>query len=171
MAPPGNIDELSNAELRALVVKLFELMTDLERTVAAQREEIARLKGPKGRPDIKPNKLSGMDQATKDKPKTSGQNTGRGPKRTPRVAVEDRVITTPVPKDARFKGYQDFVVQELVISPQVIRFQRERWLTADGKTVIAPLPAGYNGHFEPELRRFVLMQHHQGQSLPPRRRG
>ena len=47
MAPPGNIDELSTAELRALVVKLFEVVTDLERTVAAQREEIARLKGLK----------------------------------------------------------------------------------------------------------------------------
>ena len=57
MAPPGNIDELSTAELRALVVKLFEVVTDLERTVAAQREEIARLKGLKGRPDIKGNTL------------------------------------------------------------------------------------------------------------------
>lgn len=79
MAPPGNIDDLSNAELRALVVKLFEVVTDLERTVAAQREEIARLKGLKGRPDIKASKPSGMEQASAAKPK--GQRRGRGPKR------------------------------------------------------------------------------------------
>jgi hypothetical protein len=29
--------------------------------------------------------------------------------------------------------------------------------------VVAPLPEGIAGHFGPELRRFVLLQHHQGQ--------
>jgi len=29
--------------------------------------------------------------------------------------------------------------------------------------IVAPLPRGIRGHFGPELRRFVLMQHHQGQ--------
>ena len=144
MAPPGDIDELSSGELRGLVVKLFEVVTDLERTVAAQREEIARLKGLKGRPDIKPSKPSGMAQAVADKAMGSGGRRGRGAKRSPRVAVEDRVVETAVPESSRFKGYEDFIVQDLVISLQVIRFRRERWLTPDGKTVLAPLPAGLN---------------------------
>jgi hypothetical protein len=29
--------------------------------------------------------------------------------------------------------------------------------------LVAPLPAGVEGHFGPELKRFVLLQHHQGQ--------
>jgi hypothetical protein len=28
---------------------------------------------------------------------------------------------------------------------------------------VAPLPGGINGHFGPELKRFILMQYHQGQ--------
>jgi hypothetical protein len=32
----------------------------------------------------------------------------------------------------------------------------------------APLPAGINGHFGPQLRRFVLTQYHQGQVTVPR---
>ena len=32
----------------------------------------------------------------------------------------------------------------------------------------APLPAGIDGHFGPELRRFVLAQYHQGQMTVPR---
>src|SRR3954447_2824855 len=48
-------------------------------------------------------------------------------------------------------------------SPRVVRYRRERWLTPDGETVVAPLPGGIRGHFGPELRRFVLMQYHQGQ--------
>jgi len=160
MAARENLDDLSNAELRALLVAALDELAELKRTVSAQRDEIARLKGLKGRPDIKP---SGMDQATPDKPKGLGRRLGRGKKRLARVAVEDRVLSPEIPDGARFKGYQDFVVQDLVISPQVIRFRRERWVTTDGKTVIAPLPAGIDSHFGPELRRFVLMQHHQGQ--------
>jgi Transposase IS66 family len=60
------------------------------------------------------------------------------------------------------------VVQELEIRPRVIRYRRERWLTPDGRTVIAPLPAGISGHFGPNLRRFVLAQCHQGQVTVPR---
>ena len=32
----------------------------------------------------------------------------------------------------------------------------------------APLPAGIDGHFGLELRRFVLAQYHQGQMTVPR---
>jgi len=60
------------------------------------------------------------------------------------------------------------VVQDLEIRPSVIRYRRERWLTPDGHTVVAPLPAGTTGHFGPELRRFVLAQYHQGQVTVPR---
>ena len=38
----------------------------------------------------------------------------------------------------------------------------------DRQTVLAPLPPGINGHFGPELRRFVLAQYHQGQVTVPR---
>jgi hypothetical protein len=60
------------------------------------------------------------------------------------------------------------VVQELEIRPRVIRYRRERWLTPDGRTVVAPLPSGISGHFGPNLRRFVLAQCHQGQVTVPR---
>jgi hypothetical protein len=33
----------------------------------------------------------------------------------------------------------------------------------DGKTVVAPLPAGLCGHFGPVSVRFVILQHVQGQ--------
>ena len=55
------------------------------------------------------------------------------------------------------------MVQDLVLTARVVRYRRERWLTPAGETVVAPLPGGVRGHFGPELRRFVLMQHHHGQ--------
>jgi hypothetical protein len=55
------------------------------------------------------------------------------------------------------------MVQDLVLRPQLIRYRRERWATPDGQSALAPLPAGITSHFGPELRRFVLLQYHQGQ--------
>ena len=55
-----------------------------------------------------------------------------------------------------------------MISANATCYRRERRVTPDGRTILAPLPDGIDGHFGPELRRFVLMQYHQGQSTLPR---
>ena len=41
-------------------------------------------------------------------------------------------------------------------------------MTPDGRTVLAPLPAGICDHFGPEIKRFILAQYHQGQTTVPR---
>src|SRR5208282_1389111 len=92
---------------------------------------------------------------------------GRG-KVTPRVKVEEKVIRIEVPPGSVFKGHEPFLVQDLVISANATRYLRERWVTPEGRTIQAPLPQGIEGHFGPELRRFVLMQYHQCQSTLPR---
>ncbi len=45
MSTPDDLDRLSPAELRGLVVKQWEQIVELQRMVAALRDEIARLKG------------------------------------------------------------------------------------------------------------------------------
>ncbi|HEU4327716.1 MAG TPA: hypothetical protein VFS21_31545, partial [Roseiflexaceae bacterium] len=165
MSPPGNLDDLSPTELKALVIRLMGDIAELQQVIADQRAEIARLKGLKGRPQLKPSKPSGMEEASLSKP-THPRRRGRG--HQTRVAVEKEMMPVVVPTGSRFKGYQDYVVQELEIRPRVIRYRRERWLTPDGRTVVAPLPAGICGHVGPNLRRFVLAQCHQGQVTVPR---
>jgi len=167
MLPPANLDGLSHAELKSLVLRLLEEMTDLRRTIAALRDEIARLKGGSGRPDIKP---SGMDKATEPKPgKPGSEGRPAGGGKTAKLSIhEERTVEVAAPRGSRFKGYAHFIVQDLMIHPHVVCFRRERWMTPDGTMLTAPLPAGINGHFGPQLRRFVLSQYHQGQVTVPR---
>jgi hypothetical protein len=99
MGPPTNLDDLSDAELRALAGALLGQVTELKQVVSAGRDEITRLQAL---PTIKPKAVH------------EGRK-GRSKKPTPRVAVEDRILAPDVPEGSRFKGYQDFVVQDLVI--------------------------------------------------------
>src|SRR5437879_5273038 len=113
MSPPADLDGLSHDDLKSLVLKLLEEIVGLRRTVAAQRDEIARLKGGSGRPNIKP---SGMDKATEPKPGAGGEPRREGSKTSKLSIHEERTVkVAAVPQGSRFKGYANFVVQDLVI--------------------------------------------------------
>ena len=166
MPPPSALSSLSRPELEALAIELFgkiaeltELsgkVAELEKRVAQQREEIARLKGLKGRPDIKP---SGMDKGTEPANPVKREKRRRRGKVRPRVAIEDRVIKVAAPAGSRFKGYEIYMAQELVLSVQAVRYRRERWVTPDGQTIVAPLPEGTKGHFGPNRNSKLARPH------------
>ena len=168
MSPPEDLDRLSHAELKGLVIRQWEQIVELQRMVSALRDEIARLKGGPGRPNLKP---SGMERGTEPKPPGSSgdRKRPRGSTRSKLSIDEERTVRVAAPpRGSRFKGYTSFVVQDLVIHRHVVNFRCERWQTPDGGMMTAPLPAGIDGHFGPELRRFVLAQYHQGQMTVPR---
>src|SRR5258708_34138292 len=73
--PPDDLDRLSHAELKGLVVKQWEQIVELQRMVAVLRDEIARLKGGPGRPNLKP---SGMERGTEPPGSSSTQKRPRG---------------------------------------------------------------------------------------------
>ena len=164
---PEPLDELSTAELRrvvgelrAEVMRLREGTARLQEENAALKDEIARLKGLSGRPKLKP---SGMEPATEPGQGRTRRERRDRLKRTAPAVREEQVLTVAAPAGSRFKGYEDFLVQDLELGPRVIRYRRERWQTPGGQNLVASLPTGVRGHFGPELRRFVLLQHHQGQ--------
>jgi hypothetical protein len=170
---PAAFAGLSRAELQARVVALtaqVAALTDenaslraklaeLQQLVEALREEIARLKRVKGRPVIKP---SGLDKLVGHQRRGHARWPGRG-KVIPRVVIETQELRFEPPPGSQRKGYETYQIQELEIRARVVRYRRERWLTPDGETIVAPLPANIHGHFGPELHRYVLMQYHQGQ--------
>jgi len=161
-----SLSGLPRGELEALAERLLAENDALRRAIAELKAEVATLKGVKRRPKLKP---SGMEQATGPAPAGTGRGGGAKAGKAERLTIdEERVVAADVPAGSRFKGYEDFLVQDLVLRPHVVRLRRERWLTPDGRTVVAPVPAGITGHFGPELRRFVPAQYHQGQVTVPR---
>ena len=104
---PIDLDFLSNAELKSLVVKQWEDLAELHRVVAALRDEIARLKGGPPRPNIKP---SGMEQATDPKPPPGSARPTRGDTRSKLSIDEERIVKVAAPPGARFKGTTSFLV-------------------------------------------------------------
>ncbi len=159
--------DLSNDDLRQLVEQLIDEVTrlgervrDLEEENAALKDEVARLKGHKGRPALKP---SGMEKGTAKPKGQRGKKKGSRPSRQKLVVNEEHKLEITPPAGSHFKGYEDFVVQELRLEARIIRYRRQRWQAADGQALIAPLPKGLRGHFGPDLVRFILLQHHQGQ--------
>ena len=158
--------------VKKLVAQIDGLREALQRAndeIQQLRDEIAVLKGQKARPKFK---SSNMDQNTdKDNEENASPQDGEKSKRagsakrskTAQLQIhEERVIApaTPVPPDARFKGYRDFVVQGLVIKAHNTRYRLESWLTREGTYLTGQLPASVQGHhFDPQLRSYVLHQH------------
>jgi hypothetical protein len=172
-SPPGRSSKpLSSTALRQLVSDLAGKIDRLEQEVErlhldnsnlrldnqALKDEIARLKNLPPRPPFKP---SGMEKATQPRPAGPGRRPGRGAKRD-RVTREV-TLRAEVPAGSRFKGYKTVVRRDLVLVAEVVRYKRERWVTPEGQTIIAPLPVGISGGFGPGVRRFCLALHTQGQ--------
>ena len=154
------VEELPAVELKRLVGELLGEVARLREENAALREEVARLKGLNGRPKVRP---SGMERTTAPEGDRPRGKAGRTAGTTERAVPEEQVLAIAAPPGSRFEGYEDVVVQDLRLAPRLIRYRRERWRTPEGRTLVAPLPAGVVGRFGPELRRFVLLQHHHGQ--------
>lgn len=99
-----------------MIQLLLGRVAELERTVARQRDEIARPKGGKGRPQIKP---SGMEKASDGGGDKPGDASARpGANNAELVINEERIMTAAsVPRGSLFKGYTTFVMQDLVLRP------------------------------------------------------
>lgn len=62
-----------------------------------------------------------------------------------------------LPKDAKFKGYKDVVVQDILLRTDKVRFYKKKYYTAStGKTYLAKLPRGYEGQFGPGIKALTL---------------
>lgn len=158
--PDVNPETIADEAMRTLVIQLLNGIETLLAENAALRvenqqlrDELARLKGGSGKPDIKPSvKPVSSDYSSEAERRT---RTPRGkPKKDETLTVtrEERCTIDPatLPPDAERKDMVETIVQHLHIEVEVIRFIREVWYSkSKNKTFTAPLPPGYHGKFSP----------------------
>jgi hypothetical protein len=157
--------EVPESEQTPLVRRLLEIIQEQSEQIDQLRAEIAHLKGLSPKPKMTPSKLeqpppSASIPATGDAKRPGSAKRSK----TAQLLIHEDQILKPdnVPEGSIFKGYEDFVVQDIIIKPHNIRYRRERWLTPDGATIVASLPAEVlpGSHFGPELICHILHQYH-----------
>jgi len=171
---------IQDESLRAIVRFLMNQVEDLAAKVQHHAEEIQRLrdennrlKGEQGQPTIKPNRLSPphsseAERATpKPRRKCAKQATLRID-RTQTITVD----RTTLPADARFKGYQRVIVQDVRLTTDTVCFRKEKFYSPSlRQTILAPNPPGYDGQFGPGIKALVLtLAFESGMSEPIIRR-
>lgn len=166
------IPEISEAERTRLVVALLDIIRQLQERVLMLEDEIAQLKGLKPRPQLSPSRLEQSQpggQAVPGSDASKRPGSEKRPKNAKLTIHREVILRVQVPAGSTFKGYEDFVVQDLVIHAQNTRYRRERWLTPDGRTVVADLPADVRPdcHFGPDLICFIIHQYHHQHVTQP----
>jgi Transposase IS66 family len=168
--PPDQWTPLVEA-LLVIVRQLLDRVAALETTNQQLRDENAQLKGQKPRPDIKPSVLE-------SKPKSQVNPDGKRPGSAKRPKTAELTIhhTVPLhpedlPVGSTFKGFEPYVVQELIIKNENTRYLRARYELPEGGSVLAPFPEGVlpveGGHFGANLITYILDQYHQAHVTEP----
>src|SRR5262249_2678304 len=121
------------------------------------------------RPRIAPSALEAPPRPPRD-PQAKRPGSAKRSKTAQLTITEEIVIPLAHrPEGAVFKGYEDFVVQDLVLQPRGILSRREPWQTPGGPTLVPPLPDELvpGSHYGPDLICFILHQYHHQHVTQP----
>ena len=146
---------------RGTIAKLEEKVTQLEAKVGSLDEQLKAAKKLKGKPQIRPSTLNQEVKLPSSGGKRPGSDKRR--KKAEFVVDEERIIEPlELPEGARFNGYREYDVQDLILKRHNIRYLLAEYVTESGRTITGKLPpAQQQGHYGVTLRAFVLYQHHQ----------
>lgn len=167
MNPPTfNLPNIEESEQTPLVQELLQIILQQQEYIGQLEDEIKRLKKqntkPKIRPSVMDKNAGSKTEKPKEKPKRRKKNAQLNIDQTVKVEVEN------IPEGSVFKGYQEYIVQDIIIRPNNTRYLLERWQTPTGTYIIAPPPEEVKGrHFGPTLISFILYQYYNQHVTQP----
>jgi hypothetical protein len=170
-----DLDQIQDVErAKGAIIGLLNLVEDLQATVRQLqtenqrlRDEVNHLKGEQGKPDIKPNRRGQQlgpgnnhsSEAERRKPQA-----WRKRSKLAQIQIDREEVLTvdqaQLPADAEFKGYEDSVVQDVVIHTDNVLFHKEKYYSpSERRTYLAAVPPGYTGQFGPGIKALALVQY------------
>ena len=179
-----NLDEIQDIEQsRQVIFHLLNLVEELVSETREQRaemqrlrDEINRLKGEQGKPNIKSSKKpsAAEEEAAAEASNTTDYSSERERKKPKKrkkrskvkeiqIDREEKLIVDPeeLPADAQFKGYEPVVVQDIEIRTDNVRFWKEKFYSSSKKQMyLAELPASYDGQFGPGVKAMIIVLYH-----------
>lgn len=163
-----NPDLLPDEQSRLIVTLLLNVTENQQKEIQLLKErvqlledEINRLKGEQGKPDIKANtKKTNIDISSKGKEKKEKKHNKQAKKKNiPVDKVE--IITVPkdeLPDDAVLKSYRDVITQDIIFKRNNILYKIEIYYSpTTGKTYSGKVPEG-KSYFSVGLKSFILSQ-------------
>jgi hypothetical protein len=177
-----DLSRIQDEQTRELIVRLMNLIEQLaaeNRDLRAKnqelRDEINRLKGEQGKPNIKGNKRKpdapqnhSSEKERRSRPLERGKKSKKAQIKIDREEVV-KVSAEALPKDAEFKGYVDVVVQDIVLKTDNVLFHKEKYYSAsERQSYVAEMPPGYSGQFGPGVQALALVMYYGVQASEPK---
>ena len=164
------IAQIEDSATQAVVKKLLNIIerlcgeNDALKTERQQlRDEINRLKGEQGNPDIKANKKKDAEISSEAERKEAEAKKKRQRElKLPKVKI-DREQLCPLdkdglPDDLEFKSYEDVVIQNLIITTDNVKYRREVYYSpSQHKSHRGELPEDVRdqGEYGPGIRALI----------------
>lgn len=145
-------------ETAELAIELKIKNAELEEKTRQVIDEIRRLKGEQPKPKIKPVTSKELEPKKKKKHKKNSK--------IDKIEIDEEVIidiAEGLPKDAKFIGEREVIIQDIRFERRNICFKIQRYYSEiEGRTFEGEIPEGFKGfEFGPSLRSFVLYQYYQ----------
>jgi cell division protein FtsB len=174
-----DLSAIQDERAREGIILLLNLVEELNQTNQALqaenqrlKDEINRLKGEQGQPPIKPNVPPAPTNYSSEKERH--QPKPRAARRKRETILIDREVIVEVdraslPTDAEFKGYDEVVVQDLIVRTDNVLFRKEVfWSASEKRSYRASLPPGYQGSYGPGVRAMAIALYFGGQMSSPK---
>ncbi len=157
------IPNIPDEEKTPIILQLIEIIKQIsvdnlqqEEEIQLLKDEIARLKGLKPKPVMKPIALEKVSEGDKKKDTPEKRPGSDKRSKTAELIIHSTIPIAPehIPPGSTFIEHQPYTVQGIQIAPYSVCYILERWLTPDGNYIVGKLPPEVHGHYDPELQRY-----------------
>lgn len=175
-----DLSSIQDEKVRELIRRLLNLiekqasdLREAQSEIQRLRDENNRLKGEQGKPKVKGNtaKAAREDHSSEKERREPRQRHKSSKKEHIRIDREEKLEVDKklLPEDAEFKGYEDVVVQDIVLGTDNVRFHKEKYYSASThQSYMAELPRGYSGQYGPGVQAIVLTFYYGMQASEPK---